>query len=265
MLKSIAKIILIFFAGVIVVIIAKGYQGSVKYLPKDIIWELLDIQELYDVHVRLPFKKLHSSTDEKVADISIEKNVHSAMRDGTILRANVFRPRGKGKFPAIMVRVPYGKDGSYIYMPAVGKHFAHRGYAVITQDVRGKWASDGKFEPMMNEINDGYDTIEWIIRQPWSDGTVGTFGESYYSFTAMAAAASMHPALKSYSPSTMDPDPFRATFRGGAFQMQAMGYWCIYMDCKTEQNQLRINPWHLPLISLADTCDISSRFYTFLI
>ncbi len=251
-------------AGLIVlvlIVVGVSYDGSLKFLPEDIIWKLLEWQELYEVTFNLPDKRIPSSTSPQFDELIIDNDVPAPMRDGVILKANIFRPKGVERVPTLVIREPYSKDGSYIFMPAVGRHFARRGYAVVTQDVRGKWASEGVFDPMANEINDGYDTIDWIAKQPWSNGKVGIFGESYYSYTSMAAAVGRHPALKCLSLSTMDADPFRSTYRNGAFQMQAMGYWAIYMEHQTEQNALRIDPWHLPLATFADVGDIPSAFF----
>lgn len=260
-MKSLLKKVVAVLVILVCILIGVSYEGSIKYLPEDIVWKLLDWQEWYEIKFNLPDKIIKSSTPSQFEALIVENDVPARMRDGVHLRANIFRPKKVDKLPTLVIRVPYGKDGSYIYMPAVGKHFAQRGYAVVTQDVRGKWASDGVFDPMVNEINDGYDTIEWVINQPWSNGTVGIFGESYYSYTSMAAAVSKHPAIKCLSLSTMDADPYRSTYRNGAFQMQAMGQWAIYMEHQTEQNSLRMDRWHLPLSTYSDAPGIPSAFF----
>ena len=75
-----------------------------------------------------------------------------------------------------------------------------RGYAFVPQDVRGRFRSEGDPLAFVNEVPDGYDTIDWIARQPWSNGDVGMWGDSYYGFTQWAAVASRHPALKAIVP-----------------------------------------------------------------
>jgi predicted acyl esterase len=108
----------------------------------------------------------------------LERDVAVPMRDGVVLRAEVYRPSGDGRHPVLVFRTPYGKhfaeqsDG--VHLKAV-----ERGYAVVLQDVRGRYASDGHFDPYRQEGRDGYDTIEWAASQPWSDGRVGTYGLSY--------------------------------------------------------------------------------------
>ena len=123
-----------------------------------------------------------------------------AMRDGVHLATDVYLPDGPGPFPAVLVRLPYDKNGRYCWMPFLATHFLARGYAFVPQDVRGKFRSEGEPVAFVNEVPDGYDTIEWIVRQPWSNGDVGMWGDSYYGFTQWAAVAAGHPALKAIVP-----------------------------------------------------------------
>jgi hypothetical protein len=122
------------------------------------------------------------------------------MRDGARLATDVYMPGGDGPFPAVLVRLPYDKNGRYCFMPYVARHVVARGYAFVPQDVRGKFRSDGEPLAFVNEVADGYDAIEWITQQPWSNGDVGMWGDSYYGFTQWAAVASRHPALKAIVP-----------------------------------------------------------------
>src|SRR5262245_20189901 len=107
-----------------------------------------------------------------------EQNVAVPMRDSVVLRADVWRPRGAGPFPVLVYRTPYGKTAGQTEYSTFRKA-VDRGYAVVMQDVRGRFASDGEFAPYLQEGHDGYDTIEWAASQPWSNGSVGTFGLSY--------------------------------------------------------------------------------------
>ena len=108
----------------------------------------------------------------------VERNVAVKMRDGVLLRADVWRPSSTGRFPVLVYRTPYDRRRAQGPESTVA-HAAARGYAVVIQDVRGRYGSDGDFEPYRNEGRDGFDTIEWAAAQPWSDGSVGTFGLSY--------------------------------------------------------------------------------------
>ncbi len=122
------------------------------------------------------------------------------MRDGVRLATDVYLPEGPGPFPAVLVRLPYDKNGRYCWMPFIATHFLARGYAFVPQDVRGKFRSEGEPVAFVNEAADGYDSIEWITGQPWSNGDVGMWGDSYYGFTQWAAVAAGHPALKAIVP-----------------------------------------------------------------
>ncbi len=95
----------------------------------------------------------------------MEKDVAVPMRDGVTLRADVLRPRGAGGFPVLVYRTPYGKEPT-LEEYSTFRHAVEHGYAVVVQDVRGRYASGGEFRPYENEGRDGYDTIEWAARQP---------------------------------------------------------------------------------------------------
>lgn len=122
------------------------------------------------------------------------------MRDGVALASDVYVAGAGAPARTILIRLPYDKDGLYTHIPWVARHMLARGYNVVAQDVRGKFRSEGVPVAFMNEVDDGYDTIDWIARQSWSDGSVVMWGDSYYGFTQWAAAASAHPALRAIAP-----------------------------------------------------------------
>jgi putative CocE/NonD family hydrolase len=146
----------------------------------------------------------------------ITKDVAVGMRDGVILRADVWLPSSNGRFPTLVYRTPYGKQ----FAPQEFKTFEKgvaRGYAIVLQDVRGRYASDGEFAAYQNEGKDGYDTIEWAARQPWSDGNVGTFGLSYPAAVQWLAAAENPPHLKAMVPAMTFSTPRNFFYSGGVF------------------------------------------------
>ena len=151
-------------------------------------------------------------TDQPIVD----RDVEVEMRDGTILRATVWRPQGTGAFPVLVYRTPYGKvaaEASYsTHLKAV-----ERGYAVVLQDVRGRYASDGEFDPYRNEGRDGFDTIEWAAVQPWSNGAVGTFGLSYPGAVQWLAAVESPPHLRAMVPAMTFSTPRNFFYSGGVF------------------------------------------------
>ena len=122
------------------------------------------------------------------------------MRDGVALATDVYLPADTRPRATVLVRLPYDKCGRYTFMPAAAPWFTDRGYAFVVQDVRGKFRSEGETVPYVHEVHDGYDTLEWIVAQPWSDGIVGTFGDSYYGWTQWAIASSGHQALRAMVP-----------------------------------------------------------------
>lgn len=152
------------------------------------------------------------------AQIVLEKNVAVPMRDGVVLRADVMRPADDGKLPVLVYRTPYGKDAAQIEYTTF-KRAAERGYAVVIQDVRGRYHSDGDFRPYENEGRDGYDTIEWAASQPWSNGTVGTFGLSYPGAVQWLAAVQSPPHLQAMVPAMTFSTPQNFFFAGGTWDM----------------------------------------------
>jgi putative CocE/NonD family hydrolase len=128
------------------------------------------------------------------------------MRDGVRLATDVYLPDGHGRVPAVLVRLPYDKCGRYTFMPALAPYFTERGYAFVVQDVRGKFRSEGETLAFTYEVEDGYDTIDWVARRSWCDGKVGMWGDSYYGYTQWAAVASEHPALKAIVPRVTSAD-----------------------------------------------------------
>jgi predicted acyl esterase len=131
--------------------------------------------------------------------------VRIRMRDGVLLAGDVYLPGAPDRADAapgdtVLIRLPYDKSGAYCFIPLIAEYFTAHGYRVVAQDVRGKFRSEGDALLFVNEVDDGYDTIEWITRQPWSNGRVAMWGDSYYGYTQWAAAASGHPALKAIAP-----------------------------------------------------------------
>ncbi len=151
-------------------------------------------------------------------------NVPVAMRDGVTLRANVFRPALAGKFPAILLRTPYGKGNA---ITPNYQSFVNHGYAVVVEDVRGRYDSGGVFEPINQEINDGDDTLNWIAAQPWSDGGVGMYGGSYLGIAQWKAGLSHNPHLKAIFPYVSGDDDYRDRFysAGGALKLGHRLLW----------------------------------------
>lgn len=146
----------------------------------------------------------------------VQKDVPAKMRDGVVLRADVLLPAARGTFPVLVYRTPYGKHNASKEWTTFDKAVA-RGYVVVIQDVRGRYASDGEFDPYKNEGHDGYDTIEWAAAQPWSNGVVGTFGLSYPGAVQWLAAIENPPHLKAMVPAMTFSTPRNFFYSSGVF------------------------------------------------
>ncbi|MHB1433193.1 MAG: CocE/NonD family hydrolase [Streptosporangiaceae bacterium] len=145
-------------------------------------------------------------TEEPVPDSATQHMVR--MRDGVRLATDVYLPPDGTPTEAVLVRLPYDKNSRYVFFTWVAEIFTRRGYAMVVQDVRGKFRSEGRTLGFVTEANDGYDTIDWIVAQPWSNGIVGMFGDSYYGFTQWAAVSSGHRALRAIVPRVTSAELF---------------------------------------------------------
>jgi putative CocE/NonD family hydrolase len=158
----------------------------------------------------------------------VERNVAVPMRDGVILWANVYRPDTPEPVPVVLSRLPYNKDlpGWQVMTDAV--RLAEAGFAVVNQDTRGRFQSDGEFYPFVNEGRDGYDTVEWAAAQPWSSGAVGMTGGSYFGATQWLAAVERPPHLRALFPTITTSEYYESwTYQGGAFQLGFTLLWTL--------------------------------------
>jgi putative CocE/NonD family hydrolase len=146
----------------------------------------------------------------------VDRDVAIPMRDGVVLRADVYRPPGNGRFPVLVFRTPYGKHNA-ARSDSTHEQAVARGYAVIMQDVRGRYASEGHFDPYRQEGADGYDTIEWAAGQSWSDGRIGTYGLSYPGAVQWLAAVEAPPHLVAMAPAMTFSSPRRFFYMNGIF------------------------------------------------
>lgn len=159
-----------------------------------------------------------------LAQPAVSPHLKVAMRDGVRLCTTVFRPAAEGRFPAALLRTPYGKPAE---INAGIRAFLECGLAVVVQDVRGRHDSEGVFRQYLQEQADGADTLSWIVRQPWSDGNVGMFGGSYVGIQQYRVALAGHPALKALAVSVAGWDEYLDRFysRGGAFKLGHRLQW----------------------------------------
>ncbi len=172
---------------------------------------------------------------------TVSQNVSVTMRDGTVLKADVYLPKTGGlRFPTLVSRTPYGKgngsDPQAIYL-------AEHGYAVVVQDVRGRGESQGVYYPFLEDGKDGYDTIEWAAKQDWSDGKVGTYGASALAIVQNAAALENPPHLKAMFSEYSTADIYSESYyQGGALRQSLVQGWLNGMN--VEQLQ-RLDPTNI--------------------
>lgn len=175
-------------------------------------------------------------------NILIEKNIMVPMRDGVRLATDVYRPAEGGPVPVLLSRLPYNKELPLMAQGAIDTSRAvQAGYAVVLQDCRGRFGSEGEFTPMVNEATDGADMVAWIAQQPWSTGQVGTVGGSYLGFTQWLIAREQPEALQAMAPAVTTSDYYEAPWRhtGGVFELGISLFWSQFIAAEELQRQVR--------------------------
>ena len=207
-------------------------------------------------------------------DIQMQNRVPVAMRDGVILYADVYRPVAEGRYPVIVSRTPYSTERApSAYEAAV--HFALRGYVYVFQDVRGRHESEGEWEPFFNNEQDGYDTVEWAARQPWSNGKVAMQGGSYLGQNQWRAAQAAPKNLVTIFPMVASTSIYHdwITLNGGWRLSFNFGWGPVRQESRIMQNtgahtlegvnaihydQLQR---HLPLSTMQQLAGRDAQFY----
>jgi putative CocE/NonD family hydrolase len=180
-----------------------------------------------------------TSTEDRALDgspggastVVVERDVEVPMRDGTVLRADVWRSARGEPAPVLLQRSPYGKNLGEISIVHAGLdplQAVEAGYAVVFQDTRGRCASDGEFTPFAHEADDGADTLAWLAEQPFSNGRTGMYGGSYFGATQLLAAARRPPGLHAIAPVVTASEYYDGwTYQGGAFQLGFVQHWTL--------------------------------------
>ena len=148
--------------------------------------------------------------------VAVEKNVEVRMRDGVMLKSDIYRPEASGRFPALLKRTPYS-NGASSEIPFF-RRLASQGFVVAVQDTRGRYTSDGVSRPH-EEAEDGRDAVEWLAALPYVDGKVGMFGGSYAATTQLTAASLRPKGLTALFPSASYASRYDMVFQGGAFYL----------------------------------------------
>ncbi|WP_370073055.1 CocE/NonD family hydrolase [Mycobacterium sp. Root135] len=162
-------------------------------------------------------------------EVTKQPDVPATMRDGTVLRADVYRPKTSDAVPVILMRTQYGKDGAQAgtrYQPP--DWFASHCYLVVVQDIRGQGASGGTFSEFTHDQADGYDSVEWAAALPGSNGKVGMYGSSYVGATQWLAAVTAPPHLVTIVPANTASDYYDGwTYEGGEFRLAFVLPWAM--------------------------------------
>ena len=151
-----------------------------------------------------------------------QRDLKIKMRDGVTILADLWPPAGNAEsYPVILIRTPYGRQ----YEEGIAKRWCYEGYGVVLNAVRGRDGSEGTWIPWEHELEDGFDTIDWIASKPWCNGKIGMMGGSYLGHTQILAAASGHPALKCIIPISPGSDGFSdVPFSGGIPKLGLLGW-----------------------------------------
>ncbi len=171
-------------------------------------------------------------------EMRVDYDVPLKLRDGVVTYIDVYRPKKDGRYPVLLTRTPYDKNGAYGYpQPLKG---VLNGYVVAIQDVRGRYKSEGEYDPIFQEVADGYDSVEWCASQSWSNGRVGMHGGSYVGLTQWLAAISAPPHLRAIAPILAPASCYDEwVSRGGALQLQFVEHWLVGHSKDMESR----NPW----------------------
>lgn len=184
------------------------------------------------------------------------RNIRVAMRDGVTLATTVYLPLSEGPYPVVLVRNAYNRVGFQI------PELWNNGIALVSQDVRGRYDSAGEFYPFINEEADGYDTLEWLHRQPWCNGKIGMLGASYLAGTQLyAVSGGGAKFLTAINPQFMTGDGWkRAYYCDGVFSIALTWSWLCF-ECSARTSEAGIMPvfdvrsllWQRPLLTLDET------------
>jgi hypothetical protein len=181
--------------------------------------------------------------------VIVERDVEMPMRDGVVLRADVYRPQNGGPQPAVLNRTPYDRSLRLTPPAALDPETAvAAGLALVCQDVRGQHSSEGEFYPFRAEEADGFDSVEWVAAQAWCDGRVAMAGRSYSAATQWLAAAARPPHLTAIFPVVTGSDYYEGwIYQGGAFQLGFNLFWVQLMTAPRARGSLAEQFNHLPL------------------
>lgn len=200
---------------------------------------MLNVPVQYATLIRQGYEELtrFKSEDPLLSKPEYDDTVYTVMipmRDGIKLATDIYMPKASSKnLPTIFIRTPYKKEISEL----TGHFYAKRGYVVAIQDCRGRFSSEGVWEPFINEAEDGFDGIEWLAKQDWSNGKVGMIGASYVGWVQFWAASLKPPHLTTIIPNVAPPDPFyNIPYEYGTFFIFGSIWWAEVLESKATED-----------------------------
>ena len=186
---------------------------------------LVVVAVLVIIYYRLYIYAWYIEFPYPVYSFTFEKNVKIPMRDGVNLATDIYYPKTSKKVPAIIMRTPYNKAGKTHPYRLLAHLFASQGYAFLVQDVRGRFMSEGEYDPYQNEGLDGYTTVEWVAKAPWCDGNVALYGFSYLGSCSWLTVPFDSPHLKTIVPMFTTQDIYSIFIEQGIFHLKGSLYW----------------------------------------
>ena len=224
------------------------------------------------------FPPAHADVSKGPCAVTKLIDVPAKMHDGVTLLADVYRPIEAGSYPVILMRLPYDKAIAQTYVYASPEFYASHCYIVVIQDVRGQYASQGTFYPFRDEMNDGYDSVEWAAALQGSNGKVGMYGFSYTGATQWLAAVMRPPHLVAIVPGMTSSDYYDGwSYEGGAWSLAFEESWpistialvnarrtgdqsSVARDAARSKSRLVIGPYiHFPWTSKLGDTDFGSE------
>jgi len=192
----------------------------------------------------------------------VERTVETPVGEDVVLEATLVLPETAGRgYPTILVRTPYGRKQHL----EEARFWASNGYAVVVQDTRGKFGSGGEYIPFYYEHDDGIATLDWIVEQDWSEGSVGMWGSSYLAFCQLVVASSGHPALKSIVPISGWLQDDGQIMHGGANHIMLSLPWILHEESQTNRSIADVDLdemfEYLPLIDVFSSMGIESKIW----
>jgi len=210
-----------------------------------------------------------AAQSETIYQVAVENGVHVKMRDGVSLTADVYRPRADGKFPVLLERTPYDRNGE----SSMAYELASHGYVVVLQDTRGRYESGGMFYPFRHESQDGFDTVEWAAKLDYANGKVGMFGGSYVGATQMLAAMAKPPHLVAIFPFLTSSDYYEGwTYQSGVLMQWFTSSWTSILAVDTlrreAEEKIKAKEWvatmpveNYPLLTLPAPASLAPYFH----